>query len=195
MHKNGYKGSCVHAEYTGCSYAYPEKPPFTYKQTAEEKMEDTCLRIMRVMFGGFNKLCICNGPPATVDSQWDTSLPELDNHFNSNNSLIIRWNPRLYLVLILEASPWAMNSCGITSMGILLLIFAESPPLKLIVKLPAKQDPNFTSAQGIGVFLESNITYNTKHGTIDGTIEELSVLHGCFQGFPMMNWGAHLFQA
>ena len=35
---------------------YPEKPPFTYKQTAEEKMEDTCLRMLRVMFGGPSRL-------------------------------------------------------------------------------------------------------------------------------------------
>ena len=35
---------------------YPERPLLTYKQTAEEKMEDTCLRMMHVIFGGPSRL-------------------------------------------------------------------------------------------------------------------------------------------
>ena len=54
--KSGIKDHVVMQSIQDVDMLYPEKPPFTYKQTAEERMEETCLRMMRVMFGGPSRL-------------------------------------------------------------------------------------------------------------------------------------------
>ena len=54
--KNGIKDHVFMQSIQDADMQYPERPLFMYKQTAEEKMEDDCLRMMRVMFGGPSRL-------------------------------------------------------------------------------------------------------------------------------------------
>ena len=54
--KSGIKDHGVIQGIQNVDMHYPERPPFTHKQTTEEKLGDTCLRMMRVMFGGPSRL-------------------------------------------------------------------------------------------------------------------------------------------